>query len=560
MRRIGFLAALYLLAAPAFAQAPSNLPGPGAPPGLLPSNNLSDVASAATSRTNLGVPAASGGTITSPTLSGTTTGTYTLGGTPTITGLSSLNGWAPQFGISDSSSQTGLSTGTGNAVGDQLTLNDGCTPHGVLTVNAVSSGAVTKYNIVNRGSCAAVPSNPVGVLSSTGASTNATFTLVYGPLVAGINFGTLTNNLGNLYLTGESPNVALYGSENSFFGDRAGGAFGGNSSFNAAFGHNACGIGGVAGAVVTGNNNCFGTDAGRNLAAGAVRTSLFGTSAGQNISGADNTGFGNVAFTSNLTSGTQNSGFGASVGATLATGNGNLLAGYKADVTGSGVNDAVALGGSAAGGGNGMRVGSQSVGVGAKGGNASLTGRGIYLGYSIANTNCTTGNDVIEIFTNAGDCSAAAAANEIQIGTGSAATWKATGTNTPSTSLTTIAGKLNHVGDLQINGVLGYSATVPTISSGFGTSPSVVASNGTLSFEVNVGTGGSATSGVIGLPTATTGWHCDATDITTASSTVFLTKQTASSTTTATVGNFNTAGAAAAWVASDKLRVSCFAY
>lgn len=104
------------------------------------------------------------------------------------------------------------------------------------------------------------------------------------------------------------------------------------------------------------------------------------------------------------------------------------------------------------------------------------------------------------------------------------------------------------------------SATAPTISSGFGSSPSIVANNGTCSFQINVGTGGSASSGVIGLPTATTGWTCSVTDITTETTTVFMTKQTASSTTTATVGNFNTSAAAAAWTASDKLNVICTAY
>src|SRR5437588_993980 len=124
----------------------------------------------------------------------------------------------------------------------------------------------------------------------------------------------------------------------------------------------------------------------------------------------------------------------------------------------------------------------------------------------------------------------------------------------------TAAGSLNVKGTLQVNGKAAVSPAAPTISSGFGTSPSITASNGTITFEVNVGTGGTATSGVIGLPAATTGWNCAATDITTNSATVFLTKQTASTTTTATFGNFNTSGAAAAWAASDKLRISCFAY
>lgn len=104
---------------------------------------------------------------------------------------------------------------------------------------------------------------------------------------------------------------------------------------------------------------------------------------------------------------------------------------------------------------------------------------------------------------------------------------------------------------------LADSATAPTISSGFGTSPSVPTNNGTVAFTINVGTGGTATNGVIGLPTATNGWVCWGADLTTQSTTVFFLKQIASSTTTATIANYNTAGAQAAWAASDMLSVSC---
>jgi hypothetical protein len=126
------------------------------------------------------------------------------------------------------------------------------------------------------------------------------------------------------------------------------------------------------------------------------------------------------------------------------------------------------------------------------------------------------------------------------------------GTGTPGTVTAT---------NLLLNAqVLSESSTAPTISSGFGTSPSVSANNGTPAFRVNVGTGGVATSGVIGLPAATTGWNCFCTDITTNSTGVFSCKQTASSTTTATVGNFSDVAVATAWTASDILAVSCFAY
>jgi hypothetical protein len=104
------------------------------------------------------------------------------------------------------------------------------------------------------------------------------------------------------------------------------------------------------------------------------------------------------------------------------------------------------------------------------------------------------------------------------------------------------------------------SNAAPTISSGFGTGASIASNNGTAAFTINVGTGGAATTGVIGLPTAANGWNCYATDITTNSTTDSQTKQTASSTTTATIGEFSDVAVASAWVASNILHVSCFAY
>ncbi len=103
------------------------------------------------------------------------------------------------------------------------------------------------------------------------------------------------------------------------------------------------------------------------------------------------------------------------------------------------------------------------------------------------------------------------------------------------------------------------SATSPTISSGFGTSPSIPASNGTAAFRINVGSGGTANSGVVGLPTAPTGWNCYANDLSTTGPNVFATHQTASSTTSATLTNYNNSGTATAWHANDILAVSCFA-
>lgn len=112
---------------------------------------------------------------------------------------------------------------------------------------------------------------------------------------------------------------------------------------------------------------------------------------------------------------------------------------------------------------------------------------------------------------------------------------------------------------LASSGKILISGTAPTISSGFGTTPSISSNNGTGAFQVTIGNP-TGSSGVIGLPTATTGWRCNADDLTTQSATVYLTKQTASSTSSATMGNFDAAGAAQNWVAADVLVVSCMAF
>lgn len=107
-------------------------------------------------------------------------------------------------------------------------------------------------------------------------------------------------------------------------------------------------------------------------------------------------------------------------------------------------------------------------------------------------------------------------------------------------------------GNVAISGVLVDSNTAPTLS-GFGTSPSIVASSGTAGFEINVGTGGTAASGLLTFPAATHGWAVSCSDITTQTSSVFVTKQISSTPTTATIAQFSDAGAETAWAAGDIL-------
>lgn len=109
---------------------------------------------------------------------------------------------------------------------------------------------------------------------------------------------------------------------------------------------------------------------------------------------------------------------------------------------------------------------------------------------------------------------------------------------------------------------LALSSAAPTISSGFGTGPSVTAGT-SAAFRVDVGTGGTASAGIVGMPTATTGWNCKVENITgvAANRADQRTVQTASATTTVTVQNQTiSTGAALVWTASDILSLVCVAF
>lgn len=109
--------------------------------------------------------------------------------------------------------------------------------------------------------------------------------------------------------------------------------------------------------------------------------------------------------------------------------------------------------------------------------------------------------------------------------------------------------QFNANGILNVSTLL-FGSTAPTISSGFGTSPSIASNNGTTTFRVNVGTGGTATTGTVGMPTASTGWNCVVQDFTNNT----VTRQTGGTTTSVVVT------AAAAWAASDILIFNCAAF
>jgi pectate lyase-like protein len=102
----------------------------------------------------------------------------------------------------------------------------------------------------------------------------------------------------------------------------------------------------------------------------------------------------------------------------------------------------------------------------------------------------------------------------------------------------------------------------PTISSGFGTGASIASNNGTATFRLNVGTGGTASSGVIGLPTATNGWNCHF-DYFAPGATAMQSRSVESGSTTTSVTVTNhlvSSGGETAWAPRQVLTAMCSAY
>jgi len=120
-----------------------------------------------------------------------------------------------------------------------------------------------------------------------------------------------------------------------------------------------------------------------------------------------------------------------------------------------------------------------------------------------------------------------------------------------------LSGNAENPSTLSMGGNLIATTTLPTISSGFGTSPTISAVN-TFVFKIVVGTGGAA-NGTITLPTATNGWLAFAADVT-SGSTLFL-QLTGSTTTSVTFTSFSvTTGAASPMSAGDVILVNALAY
>lgn len=127
------------------------------------------------------------------------------------------------------------------------------------------------------------------------------------------------------------------------------------------------------------------------------------------------------------------------------------------------------------------------------------------------------------------------------------------------TTSTVTNAALNINGGVAVGSNLTFSATAPTVSSGFGTSPTFGTGSTATSWDLNVGTGGSATSGVITMPTTAHKWTCDVHDETSAST--LVTVVSAQTTTSITLTSYSrTTGLSTAWNASDVVMGNCSAH
>lgn len=121
------------------------------------------------------------------------------------------------------------------------------------------------------------------------------------------------------------------------------------------------------------------------------------------------------------------------------------------------------------------------------------------------------------------------------------------------------AGVISANAGYKITTKLAWSATAPTVSSGFCTSPSISNSNGTAAFTVTIGSACAASTGVLTMPTANAGWACNFRNVT--NNAANAPSQTASTVTSVSVTNYvRTTGVAGNWTASDVIVVDCAAY
>lgn len=439
-------------------------------------------------------------------------------GTPVYAGI---NGWAPVFGVRDDSQSTPATAGTGYAVGDQITLNAGCTTgaqhNPMIVVAGVATGAITAYNVVDHGACSIAPANNVTALSTSGAGTGAAFTLSWAPLAGGIPVSDNANvNAGNLFITGTPPKY-FSGTESVGVGIRPMRFVGlPGSSFNVAMGHNVEGGAGCPDApTYVSSSTMLGTDTMRN-SCGHSQVTLYGASAmksyAQTGTAANHFAFGSTGVgTGTLTN------WNAPVGDVYNTALGdNSCAG---NVTGTVQFSGVTCIGARTGGN--LRDATNTLIVSGGGPNPA----------TVAGSSLISGNNVIMMGTgqNVIDVPAASTSNYISIN----------------------------------NVIIGTMQAQPTFVSGFNLGAGfngIASGQSSFRFGWNGGTTGGASGGVFAFPTpAPHGWDCRGRDRTNPDLTVVDFAPT--STTQVTMTTYSrTTGLVAAYSSGDVFDVSCIGF
>ncbi len=220
---------------------------------------------------------------------------------------------------------------------------------------------------------------------------------------------------------------------------------------------NTSGSGGGTYLIGIGTDALINTNDSYNIAIGEADLSGNSTSTGH-----DNIALGfNTMTATGETSASGNVALGNDIAASITSGANNTMAGLTA--------------------GQSLTSGSSNTLLGASAGKLiTSAGNNTLLGFG-AGSKVTTGGPYTIIGTNVGDTTAATGFGVILIGSGNVAVdtptagtssyinveniWTATGTNTPSTSVTTIAGILNSVGVYEANGTAGVTCTGSPTSS-----------------------------------------------------------------------------------------------
>ena len=434
-------------------------------------------------------------------------------------------------------------TTTGNGAEDGTTVAIGS--YAGQSVVSTGSGASVAIGQKAAASATVLASSTIIGSHAGESSTSSTGdTFVGAGTVNGTSLGATTNDnvFVGAYISANTPTGTLQ--YNVAVGSHAGPALTGGAAYDVFAGYYAGGgctsctddilIGYNAGLDITtaSHNIAIGENSLQN-ATSAYNVAI-GYYAAQNLTSGTATAVGDSAC-SGITTGTYNSCFGHNAGGNGGTGSGGVFVGDSAGFSDKASNDTV-IGVSAMGantsptGGNNTAIGNSAAYSMTSGGN------NVAVGYAAGAAN-TTGSQNIAIGWQAGNTYPTTGGTNILIGY----------------NINTVAGGTGN--EINVgNALIGY-ATNPTLTSGWGTSPTAPTEASTFSFHAVVGATGTPSSAtVIGLSTAPHSWNCSAQDLTTN----LLGRMTAESTTSVTITWYSlVTGTATAPSNSDSIWFQC---